>query len=101
MKMLYIFADDGARRMRHLVVFCGRHKWITPKSVADKKACNLVCSYNLAGTRTSKLEDSHDILWSNNCLNCLNCLNCSNNCLNSAVNFPRRITCFFNVNSSL
>ena len=88
MKMLYIFADDGARGMRHLVAFCGRHKWMTPKSVADKKACNLVCSYELAGTRTSKLEDSHDILW-------------SNNCLNSAVNFPRCITCFFNVNSSL
>ena len=88
MKMLYIFADDGARGMRHLVVFCGRHKWMTPKSVADKKACNLVCSYDLAGTRTSTLEDTHDILW-------------SNNCLNSAVNFPRRITCFFNVNLSL
>ena len=28
---MFIFADRGGRGVKKLVIFCGRHKWMTPK----------------------------------------------------------------------
>ena len=32
-RSLFIFADGGGRGVKKLVIFCGRHKWMTPNSV--------------------------------------------------------------------
>ena len=29
---MFIFADGGGRGVKNLVIFCGRHKWMAPKS---------------------------------------------------------------------
>ena len=29
--LLFIFADGWGRGVKKLVIFCGRHKWMTPK----------------------------------------------------------------------